>query len=383
MSVRAIITASCYLHFKTSAPSFTNFLPITVGTRSCVPPMTRRRSPRLLALAGQKGGACGGVKSSSFATISSTTSNSTTKLRSLSFDDKDNYNNKDDDSDGDNVNDNDDLLKKTKGKRKEEDFTLKKKRKTRNTKTGSNRAKKKQASTATTSSGEYLPRSREEELKQDVKDLLVIGVDEAGRGPLAGPVVAAAAIVPTNIVGVTDSKKLTKEEDREILYEKITSSPDARWSVAVVDAKRIDEINILQATLTAMRMAASALISQEQFVSSGEKLVDGGASSKIEGSYVVCGSNDPDGRPSSNFDEDASKKGDLRRESYYALIDGNRVPKEFPCDCEAMVKGDSREYSIGAASILAKVTRDRIMREYDILYPEYELSRHKGKEGLS
>jgi hypothetical protein len=111
-----------------------------------------------------------------------------------------------------------------------------------------------------------LPRTREDELKQEQQQqhpsnkLEVIGVDEAGRGPLAGPVVAAAAIIPTDIPGITDSKKITKEEIREELYEKIISSPNARWAVAIGDATRIDEINILQATLESMRNAVQSII---------------------------------------------------------------------------------------------------------------------------
>jgi ribonuclease HII len=199
-------------------------------------------------------------------------------------------------------------------------------------------------------------------------------VDEAGRGPLAGPVVAAAAIIPTNIPGITDSKKLTKEEDREVLYEKIVSSPNARWAIAISDAKRIDEINILQATLEAMKAAVQATIKLPLRTDlGGTRQVK--ASSKIEGCYVVCGSNDSTGKPENL---DISKPKSLRGNGCHALIDGNRLPKDMPCDCEAIVKGDSREYSIGAASILAKVTRDRLMHEYDLLYPEYDLAQHKG-----
>jgi ribonuclease HII len=218
----------------------------------------------------------------------------------------------------------------------------------------------------------FLPRTKEESLKRKNPTLQIIGVDEAGRGPLAGPVVAAAAIIPTNIPGITDSKKLTKEEDREALYEKIVSSPNARWAVAIADAKRIDEINILQATLESMKAAVQAIIEVPLRTDlGGTRQVK--SSSEIEGCYVVCGSNDSTGKPESL---DISKVAGSN--DYYALIDGNRLPKDMPCDCEAMVKGDSREYCIGAASILAKVTRDRLMHEYDSLYPEYDLAQHKG-----
>ena len=88
----------------------------------------------------------------------------------------------------------------------------------------------------------------------------VMGIDEAGRGPLAGPVVAAAIICPTDIPGIIDSKKITKEEDREELYETIVSTPGVKYAVAVIDAPRIDEINILRATLEGMRLCATALV---------------------------------------------------------------------------------------------------------------------------
>lgn len=196
----------------------------------------------------------------------------------------------------------------------------------------------------------------------------VMGIDEAGRGPLAGPVVAAAAIVPTNIAGVVDSKKVTKEETRERLYQEIVSSPNVRWAAAVVDAPRIDEINILQATMQAMKMAANAVMAQEP-VDRCEV-----ASVAHTGCYVVCGQR-------SLTDEIDVASGDrkaLDSESVYALVDGNRVPKEMPCTSEFIIKGDSKEYSIAAASIIAKVTRDRLMNAYDELYPEFGLQQHKG-----
>jgi len=194
-------------------------------------------------------------------------------------------------------------------------------------------------------------RTRESQLE----GFKVIGVDEAGRGPLAGPVVAAAAIVPHTLEGVMDSKLLVKEEERERMYEELIKSPGIRWAVAVIDAARIDEINILQATLEGMRMATSGVVSPQH---GGEVCV------KRQGCYVVCG---PAGKKQRKTDK------------YYALIDGNRLPKDMPCDdAETIVKGDSKEYCIAAASILAKVTRDRLMRGYDKLYPAFELWKHKG-----
>ena len=153
----------------------------------------------------------------------------------------------------------------------------------------------------------------------------VCGVDEAGRGPLCGPVAAAAVIMPKDsfIDGVNDSKKLT-EKKREELYEKIVKEAIA-YHVCLIDNKEIDEINILNATLKAMETAINGL----------------------------------------------SVKAD------FALIDGNRN-KGITTPNQTVVKGDSKSYSIACASILAKVTRDRLMEEYDKMYPEYGFSKHKG-----
>lgn len=153
----------------------------------------------------------------------------------------------------------------------------------------------------------------------------VCGVDEAGRGPLAGPVCAAAVILPQGLVieGLNDSKKLS-EKKREMLYDKVTENALA-WSVAFASEAEIDEINILQATFLAMKRAVKGL----------------------------------------------NVKAD------YALIDGNRMP---PLDIngETVIKGDSLSMSIAAASIIAKVTRDRLMLEIDKEYPQYLFSQHKG-----
>lgn len=212
----------------------------------------------------------------------------------------------------------------------------------------------------------YLPRTREKQLqsKKNNKNntLQVIGVDEAGRGPLAGPVVAAAAIVPTNISGIIDSKKITNEEERERLYEELIASPNIKYAVAVISAQRIDEINILQATLEGMRMAVEGVMGIRKVDNEKNNVV---SAKRKEVSYIVTGGIDDNDSTSSPS-------------SYHALIDGNKVPKDMPCEAEALVKGDGREYSIGAASVLAKVTRDRLMHEYNALYPEYNLSQHKG-----
>ena len=209
-----------------------------------------------------------------------------------------------------------------------------------------------------------LPRARERELLEQAR--YVMGIDEAGRGPLCGPVVAAACVVPTDLEGITDSKKLTKENVREELYEQIVTSPNVRWAVAVIDATRIDEINILQATLEGMRLAAFGVMAQES-----EQLRRDVACIHENGCYVVCGATDSKGQTVTTrlrWDE----------AGVYALVDGNRLPKDMPCDAESMVKGDSREYAIAAASILAKVTRDRLMHLYDKIYPNYDLKQNKG-----
>ncbi len=153
----------------------------------------------------------------------------------------------------------------------------------------------------------------------------VAGVDEAGRGPLAGPVTAAAIVLPTDqdFSGLDDSKKLT-EERREYFYEKLTRLTDL-WFVAVVDSPCIDEINILQATRLAMKQAV-------------EK---------------------------------------LKRVPDLVLVDGNQRI-DIQSDQQTLVKGDQRCLSIAAASVLAKVTRDRLMHNYHQRYPDYGFDQHKG-----
>ena len=154
---------------------------------------------------------------------------------------------------------------------------------------------------------------------------VVCGVDEAGRGPLCGPVCAAAVILPLDceIEGINDSKKLS-EKKRGMLFDIIKEKALA-YSVVMVDAKTIDEINILQATFKAMREA-------------------------VEGLEV---------------------KADI------ALIDGNQKPG-LSIEERTLVKGDAKSISIAAASILAKVTRDRYCIEMDEKYPQYQFAKHKG-----
>lgn len=154
---------------------------------------------------------------------------------------------------------------------------------------------------------------------------LIAGVDEAGRGPLAGPVVAAAVILPETVAlyGLDDSKKLTAKR-REELFGRIRSQAVA-WGIGMAGNDEIDEIGILEATMRSMRLA-------------------------VENLKVT-----PD----------------------IALVDGNRLPR-LACEERAVVDGDALSLSIAAASVIAKVTRDRMMVELDVMFPGYGFSRHKG-----
>ena len=154
---------------------------------------------------------------------------------------------------------------------------------------------------------------------------LVCGVDEAGRGPLAGPVVAGAVILdPANIpMGLNDSKKLDAAR-REALFAAL--QPLAEIGIGVASVEEIDRLNILQATMLAMTRAIAA----------------------------------------------------LPRAPHFALIDGNRAPKHLPCPARAVVRGDAASLSIAAASIAAKVTRDRLMLALAESHPGYGFERHMG-----
>jgi len=155
---------------------------------------------------------------------------------------------------------------------------------------------------------------------------LIAGIDEVGRGPLAGPVVAAAVILPHGFRHglVDDSKKLTPDQ-REEIYAALTARADLCWAVSIVEHEEIDRCNILRASQQAMRLAVQALATLPQ----------------------------------------------------HALIDGLPV-RPFPVPHTAIVQGDGRCKSIAAASILAKVTRDRIMVRLDAQYPSYGFAQHKG-----
>ncbi len=162
---------------------------------------------------------------------------------------------------------------------------------------------------------------------------VVAGVDEAGCGPLAGPVMAAAVVFPcgwlnsglcSKLRGLNDSKQLS-EEQREKFYTLLTTDPEIRYAIASVDVEMIDRINIRQAAWRAMNLALDQLMPRAQHV----------------------------------------------------LVDGIKI-RWLPYPQTALVEGDARSYSIAAASVLAKVTRDRVMRDFDSTYPGYGFAEHKG-----
>ena len=152
------------------------------------------------------------------------------------------------------------------------------------------------------------------------------GVDEAGRGPLAGPVVAAACIIPQGLIidGVDDSKSIAPLQ-REKVFQRLTTHPDIQYAVGCIEAQDIDEINILQATFKAMQRAVEGLPSVPDFI----------------------------------------------------LVDGSLLP-DWNYPSIAVIKGDALSHSIAAASIIAKETRDRLMETYELQYPGYGFKQHKG-----
>jgi len=162
--------------------------------------------------------------------------------------------------------------------------------------------------------------------KLRTQNKIICGIDEAGRGPLAGDVYAAAVIFRDNIFidGINDSKKLS-EKKRERLFDEITEKAET-FCIASASVSEIDSMNILQASMLAMKRAVEGL----------KKIPD------------------------------------------ISLVDGNRIPDGMPCRCECIVKGDAKSASIAAASILAKVARDRYMKELSEKYPCYMFEKHKG-----
>ncbi len=155
---------------------------------------------------------------------------------------------------------------------------------------------------------------------------IICGVDEAGRGPLAGDVYASAVIFREDVFidGINDSKKLS-EKKRERLFDEIIQK-SLTYCIATASVSEIDSINILQASMLAMKRA-------------------------VEGLSIV-----PD----------------------IVLVDGNKIPSGMPCRCECIVKGDAKSASIASASVLAKVARDRYMKELSEKYPQYMFEKHKG-----
>lgn len=164
------------------------------------------------------------------------------------------------------------------------------------------------------------------DLEWQTRHGIIAGIDEAGRGPLAGPVVVAAVVLDYDrqLPGLDDSKQLSSAQ-RDRLYDQIVQSART-YCIAIVDTDRIDRLNILGATLEGMREAARG----------------------------------------------------LNQIPRLALIDGNQCPSGLPCRATAVIKGDGRHACIAAASILAKVTRDRIMCDLHQHYPQYGFDRHKG-----
>jgi len=171
-----------------------------------------------------------------------------------------------------------------------------------------------------------MPSLRHEKRAYDDGATIVAGVDEAGRGPLAGPVVAAAAILPRDFRHkvLNDSKQLTPEQ-RDELYAELTARPDVHWAIGMSDVEVIDAYNILRATWRAMVFALDTLPVK------------------------------PD----------------------YVLVDGLRVPA-IRIRQKAIVGGDAKSFSIAAASVIAKVTRDRMMIKLHEQFPQYNFARHKG-----
>ena len=187
--------------------------------------------------------------------------------------------------------------------------------------------------------------------------LVLVGVDEAGRGPLAGPVVAAALLImpPLNSkikmqnaklrnpatqddfesllkLGITDSKKISPKK-REKIYEILTNDERVSWAVGEASEREIDELNILQASLLAMKRAVDLLFEK-------------------------------------------NKK--LAREEFYVFVDGREVIPNLAANQKSVIGGDAKIFSIAAASIIAKVTRDRLMLKYAEKYPQYQFEKHKG-----
>ena len=169
--------------------------------------------------------------------------------------------------------------------------------------------------------------------------LVLVGVDEAGRGPLAGPVIAVAVVLRLQgdfedllELGVNDSKKISPKK-REKIYEILTNDERVSWAVGEASEREINELNILQASLLAMKRAVDLLFEK-------------------------------------------NKK--LAKEEFYVFVDGREVIPNLAANQKSVIGGDAKVFSIAAASIIAKVTRDRLMLKYAEKYPQYQFEKHKG-----
>ena len=250
------------------------------------------------------------------------------------------------------------------------------------TKTAAEKTKAKKAPSSSSSAGGGGPtRDLEQQLWRHGFSL-VAGVDEAGRGPLAGPVVAAAAVLPRDVstglpshIRLDDSKKMT-EEQREQAFEALESaagdygSTGVAFAVCVVSPKVVDEVNILEATMQAMDRAVQEL--SEKLYGSGIGAAEGSEAAKRGGQ---------------------GQEGEKGGAPLAVLVDGNRLPPRLAAltgsslpssscsltfHARAVVKGDAKSTAIAAASIVAKVTRDRLMREASEKWPRYGFENHKG-----
>lgn len=186
----------------------------------------------------------------------------------------------------------------------------------------------------------------------------VIGCDEAGRGALAGPVVAAAVLVlpghESNLIeGVNDSKKLS-EGQRNLIYDKIMTDSTLLTSFCSVPHNVIDQVNVLEATMIAMRTSINTVVEKKWVLQRGVS--------------------DKNSLPQ----EMRNEQGENIDSSIFALIDGNKCPKDVIVKTAPVIKGDSKVYCIALASIIAKVERDKHMKEMHKLYPSYLFDGHKG-----
>eukprot|EP01063_Lacrimia_lanifica_P010483 TRINITY_DN17202_c0_g1_i1.p1 TRINITY_DN17202_c0_g1~~TRINITY_DN17202_c0_g1_i1.p1 ORF type:complete len:375 (+),score=90.10 TRINITY_DN17202_c0_g1_i1:51-1175(+) len=232
------------------------------------------------------------------------------------------------------------------------------------------------------------------------KGAVVFGVDEAGRGPLFGPVVVAACALPESIPQPTvevvkDSKKLSSEKVREKVYAQLVAVQGLRYATACVSVQHIDARNILQASMDGMVSCCHALMDthgktiaapKKKKSTAAAPLNDGKPVASVEcdlcestvaecSTEVYCVSGTGTSKP-----KGPAKRGSTRAATppFHALIDGNRIPKELKCTATSIVSGDACELSIAAASIIAKVTRDRLMHKLAEEHSVYNIAANKG-----